>query len=46
MLRFPQTAQNGSDAAVVVNNPWEGRGPAAPFDQRMFYSDRDVLASG
>ena len=33
--RFPQTAQNGSSAAVVIKNPWANGGPSAPFDQRM-----------
>jgi hypothetical protein len=35
--RFPQTAQNGSSAAVVLKNPWANGGPSAPFDQRMSF---------
>ena len=30
---FPATVQNAS-ATVALADPWLGRGPAAPFDQR------------
>lgn len=34
---FPPTAVNGSGGEeVVVQDPWEGRGNVAPFDQRSF----------
>ncbi|KAF8347469.1 glycoside hydrolase family 16 protein [Amanita rubescens] len=41
---FPETAQNGS-AKAVVNDPWENRGPSAPFDQ-AFYLIIDLAAGG
>ncbi|KAG6855632.1 hypothetical protein H0H87_012827 [Tephrocybe sp. NHM501043] len=34
--KFPATAQNKTTGAVVVvQDPWAGGGPAAPFDQRQ-----------
>ncbi|KAL1717741.1 hypothetical protein EV715DRAFT_253572 [Schizophyllum commune] len=41
---FPETAQNGS-AQVVVENPYEGSWPNAPFD-KPFYLIIDVAAGG
>ncbi|PPR00634.1 hypothetical protein CVT24_005480 [Panaeolus cyanescens] len=33
---FPQTARNHSDSLVVVQDPWEGRGGIAPYDQDFY----------
>ncbi|KAF9042890.1 concanavalin A-like lectin/glucanase domain-containing protein [Panaeolus papilionaceus] len=42
---FPQTARNHSDSLVVVQDPWEGRGGIAPFDQE-FYLIMNLAAGG
>ncbi|KAF9447332.1 glycoside hydrolase family 16 protein [Macrolepiota fuliginosa MF-IS2] len=42
--QFPLTAQNGS-AQVVVENPWQGGGKNAPYDQ-SFYLIIDLAAGG
>ncbi|KAA1477054.1 glycoside hydrolase family 16 protein [Dentipellis sp. KUC8613] len=42
--KFPPTAVNGS-AEVVVQNPYSGQGPSAPFDQN-FYLILDVAVGG
>ena len=35
--KYPATAFNGTGGQeVVVNDPWVGKGPNAPFDQRQF----------
>ena len=45
---FPETAKNGSDTKVVVQNPYEskGGGRAAPFDQTSFYLTIALGAGG
>lgn len=44
---YPQTANNGSDTQIVVNNIWSkaGGGSAAPFDQEFFLI-LDLAAGG
>ncbi|TDL18550.1 concanavalin A-like lectin/glucanase [Rickenella mellea] len=41
---FPTTVQNGTEA-IVLENPWAGRGNSAPFD-RPFYLIMDVAVGG
>ena len=45
---FPETARNGSDTKIVVQNPYEakGGGRAAPFDQTSFYLTIALGAGG
>jgi len=42
---FPASVKNGTAGTVPLENPWEGRGESAPFDQR-FYLILDVAVGG